>query len=246
MNTSRSSEPKNHFPDLNRNWETNSRYHRLKKAVDEAGSNIVVAPKAKVAPSTLSSYLNGGEWKLSVIEKIADACGVSLQWLLFGPDKESESHIISPSRGLYDVGISYFEEAQASAGFGRMGIDAPEPRKVFISRDFLEELGLTPHQTIILKVAGDSMEPTLKTGDRLILNTTPTNFLNGVTVFVSSGQLMVKRLAPTASGTVMIISDNDRYPTQEAEISRFRWGEPDGGDAITIIGRVAYRLQAMS
>ncbi|MFS8368565.1 XRE family transcriptional regulator [Acetobacter oryzifermentans] len=246
MNKSANLTPENDFPDLGKNWEINSRYQRLKKAVEEAGSNIVVAPKAKVAASTLSSYLNGGEWKLSVVEKIADACGVSLQWLLFGASKEAEPQIIAQTKGRSDVGISYFEEAQASAGFGRVGVDAPKPQTVFISRDFLEELGLTPHQTIILKVAGDSMEPTLKTGDRLFLNTTPTNLLNGITVFVSSGQLMVKRLAPTASGTVRIIADNDRYPTEEAEISRFRWGEPDGGDAITIIGRVAYRLQAMS
>ena len=246
MNKTANSIPENNFPDLEKNWEINSRYQRLKKAVEEAGSNIVVAPKAKVAASTLSSYLNGGEWKLSVVEKIADACGVSLQWLLFGASKEAAPQIIAQTKGRSDVGISYFEEAQASAGFGRVGVDAPKPQTVFISRDFLEELGLTPHQTIILKVAGDSMEPTLKTGDRLFLNTTPTNLLNGITVFVSSGQLMVKRLAPTASGTVRIIADNDRYPTEEAEISRFRWGDPDGGDAITIIGRVAYRRQAMS
>lgn len=183
--------------------------------------------------------------KIDVAIELAEACGVSARWLIFG-DENDGLQVISDTPRSSDVGIPYCEEAQASAGFGRMCADAPEYRQVFISRDFLEELGLTPHQTIILKVAGDSMEPTLKTGDRIFLNTTPTNLLNGVTVFISSGQLMVKRLSPTASGMIRIIADNERYPAEEAEISRFRWGEPDGGDAITIIGRVAYRLQAMS
>ncbi|WP_415453715.1 S24 family peptidase [Acetobacter sp.] len=90
------------------------------------------------------------------------------------------------------------------------------------------------------------MEPTMRAGDKLIVDTERRQLLDGIHVMVASGTLLVKRLSAGMHGTVRIISDNDRYPTQEAEISRFRWGEPDGGDAITIIGRVAYRLQAMS
>lgn len=52
------------------------------------------------------------------------------------------------------VGVAYYEEAEASAGFGRYGQDRPEPRKVFVSRCFLEDLGLLPHHTIMLRVAG--------------------------------------------------------------------------------------------
>lgn len=90
------------------------------------------------------------------------------------------------------------------------------------------------------------MEPTLKSGDRLILNTAHITLLGGVTVFVVNGQLMVKRMSPTASGTVMIISEHDLCSPQEAEISRFLWVETDGNDTIKVIGRVAYRLQALS
>lgn len=217
---------------------------RLREAITNGGGYSVVAEKSGIPPASLNRYLKGHEMKISTASRLADVTGVSLGWLVGG---ETRAHpVIASEPNGPGVGLRYYEETQASAGFGLIGTDAPVPRMVFVSKDFLSELGLTAHHTIILKVSGDSMEPTLKSGDKLFLNTTPTKLLNGITVFVSSGQLMVKRLSPTASSTVRIIADNDRYPTEEAEISRFRWGEPDGGDAITIIGRVAYRLQAMS
>lgn len=239
--------------------KTDFRFDRLKNAVELAGGNAQVAGASGIAVSTLSSYMNGAEWKLGVATKIAEACNVSIAWLLFGTDfpnnspeslnsyqNSSTTHVINIPRRNSEAEIPFYDEAEASAGFGLLGPETPAPKLITISKDFLDGLGLASHHTIMLKVRGDSMEPTLKTGDTLILNTTPSSSLSGVTVFISSGQLMVKRLAPTASGTVRIIADNDRYPTEEAEISRFRWGDPDGGDAITIIGRVAYRLQAMS
>ncbi len=85
----------------------------------------------------------------------------------------------------------------------------------------------------------------MRTGDRIVVSTVPTSSLDGLAVLVIHGQLLVKRLATTGTG-IRIISDNDRYPSETADFSRFQWGEPDGGDAITIIGRVAYRLQALS
>jgi phage repressor protein C with HTH and peptisase S24 domain len=233
-----------HLSELAQSRQAEEIVLRLREAVEKSGKQKDVAARAGIPASTLSEYLKGREVKLSVAARVAEACNVSLEWLASGKtpasDRKNEVREASDT-----TEISCYDE-EASAGFGRVGSDAPKPQQIAISRQLLHDLGLAPHHTIMLKVAGDSMEPTLKGGDRLLLNTAPSHFLNGVTVFVSSGQLMVKRLAPTASGTVMIISDNDRYPTQEAEISRFRWGEPDGGDAITIIGRVAYRLQAMS
>ncbi|WP_215753728.1 S24 family peptidase [Acetobacter sp. P5B1] len=231
-----------HLSERGQNRQTEELVLRIREVVERSGTQKQVAARAGIPASTLSEYLKGREVKLSLAARIAEACGVSLEWLATGKDTPVTSLAQTQTESAE---IDYYDE-EASAGFGRCASDAPQPQQVSISRQFLHELCLTPNYTIMLKVAGDSMEPTLKAGDRLILNTSPSHFLSGVTVFVSSGQLMVKRLSPRASGTVMIISDNDRYPPQEAEISRFRWGKPDGNDSITVIGRVAYRLQAMS
>jgi len=233
--------------ELDQNRQIDFRYKRLKKAVDAAGGNQVVAPNAGVAPSTLSGYLNGGEWKLGVLNKIADACGVTLQWLLFGlkestPSMTQTLSIPQPLADTVEIG-SY--DAEASAGFGRFNLDSPSD-KIAVSRRFLADLGLQPAHTITLRVTGDSMEPTLKSGDRIIVSTLPVHNLDGLVLFTVGGQLLVKRLAVTSTGRVRIISDNDRYPSEETDLSRIRWGQSDNNDTITVIGRVAYRLQSLS
>ncbi|MFT8515639.1 MAG: S24 family peptidase, partial [Acetobacter persici] len=144
---------------------------RLRHAMKKAGGNKVVAEKSGVPVGSLNHYVKGRAMGADTAIHVARACGVPIEWLIFGESAPNGTSS-SPTSRSNDEAVSFYEEAEASAGFGRLGIDAPAPRKVFISRDFLEELGLTPHHTIILKVAGDSMEPTLKGGDRLLLNTT--------------------------------------------------------------------------
>ncbi|GBQ25029.1 S24 family peptidase [Gluconacetobacter sacchari DSM 12717] len=214
--------------------------------VKAAGGNEPVAQKALIGTTTLSGYMNGKEWKFSHAEKLAEACGVSLQWLLFGdssPVATPES-VPTPSNDNIDH-LDYYDVA-ASAGFGAYASGAPAPEKLAISRHFLRhDLGLTPQSAIMIQVDGDSMEPTLSAGNRIIIDKRPKPALNGIHVLVVNGSLLVKRLAATSDG-IRIISDNDRYPSETAAASRFHWGAPDGDDTITIIGRVAYRLQALS
>ncbi|MCH4025020.1 MAG: helix-turn-helix domain-containing protein [Acetobacter fabarum] len=232
------------FPAEKKNWEVSGVPERLRDAVDKGGGYNTIVKRSGVSPSSLNEYLKGRVLRIDTAARLAFACGVSLQWLIFGTD-DAESAVSGAAND--DTSLIDYYDVAASAGFGMSCPDTPQPEKVSISRHFLRsELGLNPSGTIMLQVSGDSMEPTMRAGDKLIVDTERRQLLDGIHVMVASGTLLVKRLSAGMHGTVRIISDNDRYPTQEAEISRFRWGEPDGGDAITIIGRVAYRLQAMS
>ena len=227
------------------NCEIQATASRLKFAIENAGGNKAVSERASVPLSTLNGYIAGRDMKGSAAARLAVACNVSLEWLYFGTDQDARPASIIP-REPDDVRIRFYDEAEASAGFGLNGVDGPAAKNIPVSRVFLEELGLKPHHTVILKARGDSMEPTLKSGDHLFLDTTPAAMLFGVHVFTLNGMLMVKRLAVTASGTVRVSSDNALYQTEEVPLSRIRWGQSDTDDTITIIGRVAYRLQALS
>jgi phage repressor protein C with HTH and peptisase S24 domain len=232
------------FPVHDENREVTEITKRLKWAIENANGNKAVSERAGVPLSTLNGYLAGRDMKASVAARLASACNVSVSWLL-GEGGEKTPVSASPSaegRDLTD--IDYYDVA-ASAGFGRYDHDAPKPEKVSVSRRFLTELGLNPNHTMIIQVFGDSMEPTMRTGDRIVVNTAPVSMLDGVAVLVMHGNLLVKRLATTSDG-IRIISDNDRYPSETKDFSRFRWGKSDGNDEIVVIGRVAYRIQAMS
>lgn len=232
------------FPDQPSNWELSGGPERVRVAVKNGGGYNAVLKKCSISGTSLNSYLKGRTMKIDVAIELAEACGVSAPWLIFGINDSAQ---LTASAANDDTALINYYDVAASAGFGMSYPDAPKPEKVAISRHFLRsELGLSASSTIMLQVSGDSMEPTMRAGDKLIVDTDRRQLLDGIHVLVASGTLLVKRLSAGMHGTVRIISDNDRYPTQEAEISRFHWGEPDGGDAITIIGRVAYRLQAMS
>lgn len=62
----------------------NSLAARLADAVAQAGGRAAVVSRAAIAPNSLHEYLHGREMKLTVAVRIADACGVSLQWLATG------------------------------------------------------------------------------------------------------------------------------------------------------------------
>jgi len=70
--------------DLAANLMDRERAERLKSAVKSAGGNKHIALKSNVPLTTLNAYLRGGEMKLSNAFAIAEACGVTLEWLTTG------------------------------------------------------------------------------------------------------------------------------------------------------------------
>ncbi len=60
--------------------------HRLVQAVKAAGGNQIVSAKSGVPLRTLGNLLGGQEMKVSQAIRLAEATGVSVQWLLLGKD----------------------------------------------------------------------------------------------------------------------------------------------------------------
>ena len=223
---------------------------RLKEAIALGGGNKAVAKRSGVPLGSLTNYLKGRQMPLSTAFRIAKVCGVSADWLAGSEGASFATPTITQKISDAANGniayINYFNVA-ASAGYGMCADAGEKPEKVAVSLAFLKhDLGLDPTHAIMLETSGDSMEPTLRSGDRLLVDTRRRHILDGIHVLVVNGGLLVKRLSSDPSGKICIASDNHLYKEFLTDASRFHWGEPDGGDAITIIGRVAYRLQAMS
>lgn len=103
----------------------------------------------------------------------------------------------------------------ASAGPGTMALDpAPIDRLRFSGR-WLRQQGLEPGQLSVIEVEGDSMEPTLRDGDEILVDRAPRPLRSGLHVIRLDDVLLVKRLEPGPAGTLLIISDNPAYPRME-------------------------------
>lgn len=72
------------LPPGRQSLQSEDRAKRLRIAIRGAGRREEIARRSGIALSTLSSYLGGGEMKLSAAIALAEVCNVSLEWLATG------------------------------------------------------------------------------------------------------------------------------------------------------------------
>jgi hypothetical protein len=118
----------------------------------------------------------------------------------------------------------------ASAGPGRLADEEAARRPGALSQALLRQLGVRPDAASMIRVEGDSMEPTLSDGDEILVDRDHRDVRGkgGVFVIRLDGALMVKRLRP-ALGGVDVISDNPAYAARHCR-----------GAEVEVIGRVAW------
>ncbi|WP_421848176.1 S24 family peptidase [Novosphingobium sp.] len=117
----------------------------------------------------------------------------------------------------------------ASAGPGTLAFDAAPTDRLRFSGRWLRQQGLEPVMLSVIEVEGDSMEPSLRDGDEILVDRSARPLRSGLHVIRLDDVLLVKRLEPGSAGTVQIISDNPAYPRMErpradvAVIGRVVW-----------------------
>lgn len=117
----------------------------------------------------------------------------------------------------------------ASAGPGAFA-DEEEPIGAFgVTDRWLRQQGLDPKMLQAISVAGDSMDPTLRDGDEILVDSTPRAPRDGIHVVRVDGVLLVKRLETGRPGLIVLRSDNKAYdpielaPTEVEVIGRVVW-----------------------
>ena len=118
----------------------------------------------------------------------------------------------------------------ASAGAGALGPDEQAIGTFRFASRWLREQGLDPAMLSAIRVAGDSMETTLRDGDEILVDRTPRPLRDGIHVVRSGDALLVKRLDTARAGVIVLISDNPAYPTVEV-----------APHELEVIGRVVWK-----
>jgi hypothetical protein len=111
----------------------------------------------------------------------------------------------------------------ASAGGGALAGDEVAVGHLRFSAGWLKGQGLDPAMLTAIEVQGDSMDPTLRDGDEILVDRSERGLRAGVHVIRVDDVLLVKRLAPAPGGAVEVISDNPAYgralhPRPEVEV----------------------------
>lgn len=176
-----------------------------------------------VTQPAISKIVNGETLNPKYIVEIADALGVSVEWLKTGkgdaPDfakLEENPTACEDAKPMFRLEVL---DVYASAGNGSFitgdltsYTHAVEFENAYFAQVFqrANAKGLS-----IINVDGDSMEPTIGSGDLLFVDTTKSAYQgDGVYVFSYGENLYVKRLQ-FAGDVLLVISDNPRYKEWE-------------------------------
>lgn len=123
-------------------------------------------------------------------------------------------------------------DVDASAGPGGLAEGDTPVGEIAFDPAWLRQLGVVPERLSMIRVTGDSMEPTLSHGDDILVS----EFAggqgagDGIHVIRIDGTLLVKRLAHGSGGRTTVLSDNSAYPPFAL----------DPGHDVTVIGRVVW------
>lgn len=175
--------------------------------------------------------------------------GISADWLIGGRGKmllsENASKDLGPlraneSRAGY-VAIALYNDVRAAAGAGAV-VEKEVPDDVLVFKeDWVRfELGAKPQDLQLIRVAGDSMEPTLRSGDVILIDIRAKHpDREGVYIIRLGEMLLVKRLQALPGGVVSVMSDNPAFASFTVKLSDI------DGNQCAIIGRVVWSGRRM-
>lgn len=209
---------------------------RLKAIVEEAGGNAAFARTSGIPLSSLNNYLAGTAMKLGVVVRIADAAKTTVDQLLGREPVLIRANSEVPE-GFVPVP---FLEVRASAGIGRASLPAETmaASHFLFSQSWLRSLGVAPQNAELLQAEGDSMYPTIHDRDLMLVDRGYGEVVHGkIYALVVNGLVVVKRVNMLAIGGMVLISDNERYPSETVR--------RDEVETLSFQGRVAWYGRAM-
>jgi len=148
------------------------------------------------------------ELKANEVEKIQEKFLINGWWLLTGKGEMllKENNLVA-SNNNYNIDLL---NVRAGAGEGIYNYVIETIDTISLDKSFFR----TPINTSKVKgiqVDGDSMEPTLKDGGYVLIDETINFGTNGIYAIQYGGQILIKRLQFKMDGTILILSDNDKY-----------------------------------
>ena len=205
------------------------------------------AEKVGVTMHTVQNWENGRATPpISMYELIAAAFGVSKNWLLTGEGESfnSAGNRLSGARPMTGGDFSDFilipqYNVEAAAGGGVIIHDEGIADMLAFQRKWVNTLPYPMSSLSLLTIRGDSMEPTYKDRDIVMITNDINVFHPGVYVIRDYLGLRVKRLDKDRQGNLRVISDNSYYKEELYTADDLAAGE------VEIIGRVIWYGRAV-
>lgn len=136
---------------------------RLRELTAKLGSQATFAKRAGLAPTTLQNYLEGGEPMRPALIALAQAGGVSIEWLCSGRGSKSPDHLPEGYRAVpfFDLRPSEWRIYALSAG---------EPSDwILLKEVWVHGPGVEMGKLVSIE-APEAFEPDIAPGDLLVID----------------------------------------------------------------------------
>ncbi|MBY7909936.1 helix-turn-helix transcriptional regulator [Vibrio fluvialis] len=198
---------------------------RLKTSMAHSGkTQSDVAEAVGISQAAVQKITSGKTKSPSKIKEIAEFLGVNRFWLEFG---EQEDQVLGgfdvwsgDESSDDDIDVPFLKDTELAAGNGLLPNPDYNGFKLKFARSTLRRLGVDPANAVCVSVKGDSMEPVLKDGSTVGVDTGKKNIVDGKMYAVSiRGLLKIKVLAQISSDVVRVKSYNSsEYPDEDVSI----------------------------
>lgn len=207
---------------------------RIAYVMDLKGiSRQLMAEKLATSTMAIGNIINDKVLKPRNLTEIAELLGVDYKWLRDGGNfedsvmadpsaiqSELQGDLVSSEFGaLHKHRIDYYDVRAAAGLTGFENSDYPE----IISSLYLTDEGMaqlvgkkSSDGICLVNVPTDSMEPTIRKGDIVFLDTKVNAYSgDGIYAFAIDGALFIKRIQKMIGGGYRMISDNEIYPPEQ-------------------------------
>ena len=219
--------------------------NRIQSAMDYAQINgKELSILTGLTTAAISQYKTGKILTLNAMaaQKIADALGVNVEWLVTGEGNMIKPNIISLDNADSDkLPAGFVQIPEYKICFGAGEADEPTYEEIqdcvpaYFRSSFFSDRGINPKNCKRFKVIGDSMIPLINDGDYITVDCTPKDYIenNQIYALVFDHSLRIKRLIKSFK-TLTIRSDNSIYPDEVLTLE-------EAAQMIHIIGKVIER-----
>lgn len=191
---------------------------RLREALGDESVNSF-ARRCDIPEATMRNYFKRRVPDADIALHIADKAGVNLEWLVSGrghksPGAQTPLHLVADNE-MPGFTLVPRLDIHASAGNGALAISEEAIDFLAFQESWLHARHINPKYARVLTAKGDSMEPTIRDGDVLLIDSSITTIRdNSIYIVVYNGLVLVKRVHGKFDGSITLISDNQMYPPE--------------------------------
>lgn len=203
---------------------------RMTKIIEKEGVSInSFAQKLGVSPPTISRWMKGeADPTRSNLIKLAEQTGINIEWLAIGAGPKYWQNPITeeiilrgqpqPIESSNDETFSVIEdcrEVRISAGGGGFNDEYNPYQTTKVEKAWLDSRRLKAEDCAMFLVSGDSMYPTLKDGEEIIVDRSKKELKDGkIFVLNNEGAMLVKKVQITYNGTTLISQNTEYAPIE--------------------------------